>query len=250
MRGKVVPAIRSDRTVVIVEARKDPLLGYAIYRTMQALGRDEWRLQIFHSLENELFLREIIRSFARRTTLTSLSRFGNITSQKAYSFLLTTKAFWEAIDTEHILIFQTDAILLKPIPRYMLQYGYVGSPWSTEKTKTARWNPAGGTGGFSLRKRSLMIEYSENRSLPLRALRDANFTDPTFPEDYYFSTKVAATRQLPPMFVAEKFGWELGPHVAELSETPCGLHKFYRHHPWPVVNRVMRKIHVDLQKLV
>jgi hypothetical protein len=67
-----------------------------------------------------------------------------------YNQLFTGFNLWNQIAREHVLVFQADSMLLKPIPDDMLQHGYIGAPWS--------FYERGGNGGLSLRRTSAMID--------------------------------------------------------------------------------------------
>ena len=84
---------------------------------------------------------------------------------KTFNNLLMTKAFWNSLQGEHILIFQTDTALCRPtgLEEY-LQYDYIGAPWGGEVTcpfKGAHGEDLGnvkvGNGGFSLRRKRAML---------------------------------------------------------------------------------------------
>jgi hypothetical protein len=78
----------------------------------------------------------------------------NLTRQE-YSVMLKTPTFWENFrNWSHILIYQTDALLLRKIDIYYYDYDYVGAPW-IEINNWCKYN--GGNGGFSLRNVKQMI---------------------------------------------------------------------------------------------
>jgi hypothetical protein len=71
-----------------------------------------------------------------------------------YNELLKTRKFWEWCPREYILVFQTDSIIFSASPHSIndfLQYSYIGAPWHV-------FNLLGGNGGFSLRRKSAMLQ--------------------------------------------------------------------------------------------
>jgi hypothetical protein len=76
-----------------------------------------------------------------------------------YSALLKTPQLWENFTNwSNILIYQTDALLIRKIDTVYFQYDYIGSPWSV-KNQWTKYNA--GNGGFSLRNVKSMIRVCE-----------------------------------------------------------------------------------------
>lgn len=78
----------------------------------------------------------------------------SINSIDAYNQLLTSKAFWNKINEENILIIQHDSALLKYGIENFYQYDYIGASWNFE--------PFVGNGGLSFRHKSAMLKVIEN----------------------------------------------------------------------------------------
>jgi hypothetical protein len=72
------------------------------------------------------------------------------------------KKFYDNIPTEHFLVFQTDSLIIsknKDKVYDFLKYDYVGSPWNfPEGQPHHNIDKQIGNGGFSLRKKSKMLE--------------------------------------------------------------------------------------------
>jgi hypothetical protein len=79
-----------------------------------------------------------------------------------YSILLGSVEFWKLLTGEHILIHQDDSLILDStnIEKF-LEYDYVGAVWPS----TYPENYLVGNGGFSLRKRELMITICETYNI-------------------------------------------------------------------------------------
>ena len=125
---------------------------------------------------------------------------------ETYNDLLTSPAFWGQWRESHLLVFQCDGVMLRPLraEEPWRQLGYVGAPWFRGERWSVlpRFNSQGeclgqrrcsvlygqglpeglafGNGGFSLRARELMLELSERFA---RA--------PLEPEDVFFSRHLA-----------------------------------------------------------
>ncbi len=109
-------------------------------------------IQIFHSSLNETFLKENYGDLIEnKRIILTLLEVNNLTIPE-YNKLLTSVKFWNKINYENILIFQTDSCLLRPINTFdftpYLEYGFIGAPCHREP-----WQ----NGGLSIRKKSLMI---------------------------------------------------------------------------------------------
>ena len=51
---------------------------------------------------------------------------------KSYNKLLCEPGFWQSFAAESILIFQSDSLLLEPLPESFLQAPYLGAPWHSD----------------------------------------------------------------------------------------------------------------------
>lgn len=99
---------------------------------------------------------------------TTFSHFKNIKLIKqkidnlnrgTYSALLKTPEFYENFtDWSHVLIYQTDALLLRKIDEIYFTYDYIGAPWISSN-QWCKYNA--GNGGFSLRNISSCISACE-----------------------------------------------------------------------------------------
>lgn len=145
-----------------------------------------------------------------------------------YSFMLGQKNFWEELEGEYILICQGDSIIFDSNIEDFYGYDYIGSPWLKPTTQKQMFI---GNGGFSLRKKSKMIEicskfnivYMPNFMKPLQFMteKDNNIC----PEDVYFSQYLLKVPSILPDFdKAVKFSIE-----TFSTENPFGGHNFFKH---------------------
>jgi hypothetical protein len=81
----------------------------------------------------------------------------NITIE-TYNSILMDIEFWKSLPADNICIFQKDCIMFKMFPEYFAQYDFCGASWHTNHVSLFN---EGINGGFSLRKRSTMIECLE-----------------------------------------------------------------------------------------
>jgi hypothetical protein len=171
----------SDKVAVIVEPRsKHPMLEPVIRNAMSALGGG-WNLHVFtHDIH---YVRTLFPHC--KFTITRLTT-PNLTPDD-YSRLLMQLGFWETIQSENIVIFQTDVVFLRHLPRKYLDYDYAGANYFNPIHLSPRIG--GIQGGFSVRKRSAMLECLSRVSLEQACTylggipAETNF----IPEDVYFT---------------------------------------------------------------
>jgi hypothetical protein len=161
-------SLKTDKsyTAIIIEPRKHKALEYVLENYTSNLNSEEWKFVIYCSLDNKMFVEEIINKLNIDIQVIPICK-ENLTI-KDYNYLLTNKKFYEVISTDLVLIFQTDSLILnKEIIYDFLKYDYVGAPWRNEKTV--------GNGGLSLRNRHKMIEIIDKKGVCKEN------------EDFYFS---------------------------------------------------------------
>ena len=141
-------------TAIIVEPRKHRALGFVVRNVLENLP-ENWNVRIFHGTLNKSFVEELLAGellpSRSRITLENLG-VDNLPTYIDYSRILASREFTEKIPTETFLVFQTDSMInptRKGLLSMFLQYDYVGAPWQNGQV---------GNGGFSLRKRSKMLE--------------------------------------------------------------------------------------------
>jgi len=214
-----------DRVAVIVEPRQHNDLITILKDYMYFLNipstNPSWKLQIFHGSNNEKWLKDKLSRW-NHVTYTNLG-VNNLTVPQ-YSKLLKSSDFWNQIDGEHVLIFQTDSLMLRHGIEKFMDYDYIGAPWKVSKEHTL----VVGNGGLSLRKKSAM----------LRVIRD--FPDDTsHPEDLYFCKHLLESgANLPPKNIACAFSVETIYH-----ESPLGVHKPVKISPEKLERVMIHRFH-------
>ena len=144
----------SDRTLIFVERRRQPNLEFCIKNA--AYFARGYAIHIFCSDANLDFIKEICgKQLVNIHVHVCFKGFGTPTEGKIeYNELLKRREFWAGFKEEHLITFETDCYLIKPIPESIYEYDYVASKWA--------WLPnEPGGGGLSYRKRSLMLEITE-----------------------------------------------------------------------------------------
>jgi hypothetical protein len=206
-------------TAVIVEPRRHRALAFVLKNALENLPAN-WNVRIYHGTRNREFVEKLLATelsqMAPRISLQDLG-VDNLNSP-AYQKLLTDRAFNEAIPTETFLVFQTDS-MINPTQRHLLSrylhYDYVGAPWMNGQV---------GNGGFSLRKRSKMLEVIA-ASPPLA----------TGHEDVFLSMCPKVRLNKPAFIDATHFSIETVP-----SPMFFGVHRVWAYHPDKMVELCMR----------
>jgi hypothetical protein len=202
-------------TAVIIEPREHKALSFVLNNFLTNLSED-WGIMIFHGRKNKQFIENILSNelshFKHRIIRLVQLEVDNLTISQ-YNTICKNSNFYKCIDTEIILIFQTDTIILdknKDQINNFLEYDYVGAPWRDGNV---------GNGGLSLRRKSKMIEICENVDSKL-------FEN----EDLYFSYQSKIYLKKPTFHEAKTFSVE-----TVFYEKSFGIHA-----PWKYLSR--RKI--------
>jgi hypothetical protein len=214
-------------TAIIVEPRKHKALFFVLNNILENLS-SEWNVIIMHGNLNKEYIKDIIENklykYKKRIELLSINK-DNL-SINEYNELLTSKQFYNNIPTELCLVFQTDS-MINPLNNTkinnFLKYDYVGAPWIDTKKC--------GNGGFSLRRKSKMLEIIDN----------CPYTN--IPEDVYFSNSYSNVSVNKPDFELSKefsseqilnpasFGihqpWCMNKNIEELEKIFPGVQELY-----------------------
>jgi hypothetical protein len=194
---------------VIVDTRCHADLAAALRNVAYFLPN--WAMYIFHSAANEQFLIEALGPQHRAKLRRIVS--GDLTHVD-YNRLLASASFWEAIDAEKILIFQSDAFLRRSGITEFMEYDYVGAPWADPIRGSNGAVLRIGNGGLSLRNRLMSLAITKNRRWMGQN------------EDIYFAQHFFADRgaNLPDQDAASRFSVE-----TLYYPDPMGLHNVGPH---------------------
>jgi hypothetical protein len=154
-------------TAIIVEPRKHKALEFVLRNACECLSND-WGIVLFHGTKNIDYSKTIVdtlnTTFHNRISTVNLE-VDNL-DQMEYSKLFATKSIlYDFIPTELFLVFQTDSMIFKEytfLLEEFLEYDYVGSPWLITAYVPTKECHFIGNGGFSLRRKSKMLEIIEH----------------------------------------------------------------------------------------
>ena len=200
-------------TAIIIEPRKHKALQFVVKNILDNLN-SSWKVIIFHGNLNKEYVENIVNNLQQykdRITIKSLNK-DNL-SLGDYNAILTSKEFYDNIISEMFLVFQTDSMINprnKDKINDFMQYDYVGAPWIGENN-AIKGNV--GNGGFSLRRKSKMLEIIDK--VPYA----------TFAEDVYFAIPPPSIKiNKPTMEQAQKFSSE-----EAWDPQSFGIHKTWYH---------------------
>jgi hypothetical protein len=201
---------------VIVEPREHEFLVPVVNNIIDNVP-EYTKIQIFHGTKNLDYIKKHFDNLIKSNKIILTNLNVETLTINDYNLLLTSSDFWNKINKENILIFQTDSCMCSKSSNKIeefLKYDYVGAPWKHLPDMN------GGNGGFSLRKKSKMLEIISKN----------NYNNEN--EDVYFSKYSTNT---PNRDLSKKFSVE-----GIYYDFPIGIHK-----PW-VKNHLSKK---DLNKL-
>jgi hypothetical protein len=199
---------------VIVEPRLHEYLKPVIDNIIKNINIDT-PIYIFHSAINEEFIKFNYNNYIDNKIKLIKLKQNNLTILQ-YNLLLTSVDFWNKINGENILIFQTDSCLCRHINTFDFSkykdYGFIGAPSVEYSIKySIPWQ----NGGFSIRKKSLMI----------KAILDNNTKQLiTCNEDKYFSVIKKHITNPAPYDLAKYFSVE-----KYFYNNPLGIHKTWNY---------------------
>lgn len=180
----------SNKKSVIVETRDLIHNEFVIKNTINSLGNG-WGHIVFCSKENYDSIKIICDEISNDIEIILLEK--NITSRDDYNSLLLSKDFWDKIDCEKILIYQTDTFIFKEFDDKFLEFDYLGAPWNDKHAdvikKKLGINVPFGNGGLSLRdvefcKKTLSNDYDSIIYKPLG--NDLSLIEEDLFFSYYF----------------------------------------------------------------
>lgn len=206
--------VRSRLAIIIEPRTNHPFLEPVVRNMMHALKGQDWNLlMITHDAEKAKTLFPGCDMQVRQVP------FENLDEQQ-YSSILMTRDFWQSLPAEHVLIFQTDVVMLRPLDLNFLQYDYAGANVFVRQFVSPRVGAM--NGGFSLRKRSAMLECIQK--VPVGRVCAALKAPPNayIPEDIYFTHACEMLGlSMPPIPERKHLAIE-----AEYYESPCAFHGF------------------------
>jgi hypothetical protein len=153
-------------------------------------------------------------------------------------------SFWQSFGADHVLLFQTDSLILKPGLEWFTRFDYIGAPWHLTNE---RWSqpvlkaalPDGvGNGGFSMRSVNAMVRVCD-RFTPASPLKEQ--------EDIFFATHIQQdpSLQLGDRRSAYDFCLEVPCNDLPVTQ-PFALHAAWYYNDLPVVQTLLESSLYDL----
>ena len=203
----------SDYVAIIIEPRCH-IHFESVLKNFASKLDNKWSLIIFHGNLNKEFIENII-GFDTNIKLINLN-IDNLSIYE-YSDILLDINFWNNINSENVLIFQTDCLLRKNIDKF-LKYDYIGAPWKKNNQCIKITNSLVGNGGLSFRKRSAILKI-------LKLVNYKFKSNSSMSEDIFYSMWMKKfNMNLPIPNEAELFSSE---HIFNINS--AGLHKAYHY---------------------
>lgn len=171
---------QSDKSaMVIVEPRKHKHLRYVVQNFDKNMPK-HYALYIFHGASAGEYARQAAQGITGRAVHYVKLDTDNMTAAE-YNAFLKTAGFWDRVDAENVLVFQTDAALCSASRKKISDFehlGYVGCSFGKDAGRNTYWGPHAyyGVGGLSFRKKSVATECLKNTE-----------TTPDYPEDVFYS---------------------------------------------------------------
>lgn len=141
-----------NKTAVLIEPRPTTLIELVIKNFMYFLHED-WNLMVICGNKNKKYILHLAEMIGE-IIIIDLKVDNLVISE--YNSLCLSSELYDYIPTEHMLFFQLDTLLRKPIADDYLKYAYVGAPWRSDLQWFHMTNGIG-NGGLSLRRKSYML---------------------------------------------------------------------------------------------
>lgn len=213
----VVPEFNTKGKLVIclIEYRIMKEIEYVINALLKVYDSQDIGLSIVYGNINSNYINSV---FSKWKNIKLIKTNDDNLDRNTYSRMLKRPQFWENFKNwSNILIYQTDALLLRKIDDFYFNYDYIGAPWERIDNWNGKVIPKynGGNGGFSLRNIVKMIECcEENRN---------KHVIPSGNEDAYFCT-------FDLKYIEAKSENHINFSMETIySENPVGVHQIYRY---------------------
>jgi hypothetical protein len=143
LRTPLVP----NKALLIVDTRPSAHLARAVASAVRT--HQGWHLYVIGSHDVHAYLDTQCKNYnlATRATL-DVGSMG----VDEYSRLMLSPQLWQLVREEHILVFQSDCVLVRPTPPECLRYDFMGAVCGEVHPERFVMN-----GGLSLRRRSAMV---------------------------------------------------------------------------------------------
>ena len=211
---------------VLIENREDiriePVLLNLLYFTNEEIG-----IQIFYNQENEDFIKNLINKYNFQNISLTKMNYAKFDREKYQDFVFS-KEFYDNVQGEKILIFQTDSLLLKEFDMNYFNYDFIGAVWNepTMKQETLsklfKDKKPIGNGGFNIRdvqKCKKIASEILNYQRPSTKVNEDNIYSYLLQQNFNL-----LNTQLPSIEEAKHFSVETLHHP-----DPMAIHAFYEY---------------------
>ena len=167
MKGGFLTSPKDSKAMVIVEPRAHKNLQRVLENFNKEM-KPEWDLYVFHGKSHGEFAKNAVQNIKERKVFVMPLHTDNLNAGE-YSKLLQNKNFWDKVNAENILVFQTDTALCGKSKRKMnnfIKYNYIGCNIGTSIGDKV-WGENHrryGVGGLSFRKKSFMLKCIKNQT--------------------------------------------------------------------------------------
>lgn len=138
-----------ENECVLIEFRILEHLSFIIKNSILRLGSN-WSFTIVCGNLNYNFIKNIVNNLGLEIKIIKIN-INNVT-RLSYSIMLLQSSFWKMFKGNNLLIIQEDSIIFDKFRDIYFKYDYIGAPF---------YNKNIGNGGFSFRKKKVMIEICE-----------------------------------------------------------------------------------------
>lgn len=198
---------------LIVETRWNDTVEFTIKNTIQKLG-DGWGHIIVCSNDNIEQVIKLTNQISNDIEVINLEDF--TVTRDTYNNLCLDLEFWNNINCERVLIYQSDTFIFKPLDKLFFEWDYIGAPWGNEHGKQCAVDFGFqkeifvGNGGLSFRN-VIAVKDILNNYKPLDNIYRNNPSECVYIwEDLFFSyyTEISDRWKLAPIEVARLFSYE------------------------------------------
>jgi glycosyltransferase involved in cell wall biosynthesis len=223
------PIIDKDsyKKSLIVETRWNKTIEFCIKNTIQKLG-DGWGHIIVCNNDNFEKINEFAKKINEQIQIINLGEYQ--INRNSYNNLCLSLDFWNKINCEKVLIYQSDTFIFKDFDDSFLEWDYIGAPWGPSDHSKRIQNDYNfakeiniGNGGLSLRTVAAIKDVIENNNKLINYYVKHNESECEFIwEDLFFSYHIELSDKwkVSPLEVASLFSFE---HI--YKEDTFGCHQ-------------------------
>lgn len=224
---------------IIIDERATPQLRASVLNTL-LMGMRRWEVSIYTTYKALDAMKALFKDLESIVKINCLEQTDSEFGWNGYNQLLKDPDFWQSLNYDKVIIFQTDTLLIKPVDIEYFKYDYIGSPWAKNRYDShsfPRYShtlnrieatiesrvycntvPDGlinGNGGLSIRNPKLMAQI---------CIKHANESPSDEAEDIFFSKYINShSYAVAPPEIVESFSCE-----TEYRGT-CGAHAAWRY---------------------